>query len=87
MIDPPIMLPIVTGIRLPIRKLLQFKFGKSAGLGAERYLMQIKLGRKQKSKLKLDFFFGDRRPQRNAALRKLCPIVREDGVARHSVSR
>jgi len=32
MIDPPITLPIVTGSRLPIRKLLQFRFGKSAGV-------------------------------------------------------
>ena len=43
--------------------------------------MQIKLGLKQKHKLKLDFFFGDRRPQRNAAVRKLCSIVSFQEVA------
>jgi hypothetical protein len=30
--EPPTILPIVTGRRLPIRKLLQFKFGKSAAV-------------------------------------------------------
>jgi hypothetical protein len=56
------------------------------GAEAERYLMQIKFGWERTSKINLDFFFANRKPQPNAAAQKLCAIVsfREvEMLARH----